>query len=310
MAASQSGTLRASLPVVPAALAVTAIWGFNFVVIAVGLKGVPPLLLAALRFVLSALPAVFFVPFPATKPRWVVLYGVLLGVGQFGFLFSGMKLGVPAGIASIVLQVQAFFTALLAAIFHGEKLRKRNFFGMALAFSGLAIIAFVGQGGASAGGLIPPLGLIFVVLGGLMWAGANVVVKFAGPVDALSLVVWSSLFSPLPLLALSLGFEGPAAIRETLARFSLVSAGAVAYQAFAATVFAYKVWNRLIAARGAAAVAPFSLLVPVFGILSASLFLGEDLSAADLWAALLILGGLVIHVAGDRVARWFRKARI
>ncbi len=300
--AAKSSPAASAFPVVPVAVLVTAIWGFNFVVIAVGISGVPPLLLAALRFVLSAVPAVFFIKFPKVGVRYVAAYGLLLGVGQFGFLFTGMKLGAPAGLSSIVLQVQAFFTAILAALVAGERLKPRNLAGMAVAFSGLALVALSRASAAAGAAAIPLHALGLVVLAALMWAAANVVVKKAGPVDALSLMVWSSVFSPLPLFALSLAFEGPAAIAAALTGLSLRSVGAVAYLAFASTLLAYGLWNRLISERGASAVAPFSLLVPVFGTLSAALFLGERFTLRDAAAGALILGGLAIHAFGDRIA--------
>lgn len=298
----QDSPVAFDFPVVPVAVLVTAIWGFNFVVIAVGISGVPPLLLAALRFVLSAFPAVLFIKFPKVGVSYVAAYGLLLGVGQFGFLFTGMKLGAPAGLSSIVLQVQAFFTAILAALFAGERLKPRNLAGMAVAFSGLALVALSRASAAAGAAAIPLHALGLVVLAALMWAAANVVVKKAGPVDALALMVWSSVFSPLPLFALSLAFEGPAAIAAALTGLSLRSVGAVAYLAFASTLLAYGLWNRLISQRGATAVAPFSLLVPIFGTLSASLFLGERFTLRDAAAGTLILGGLAIHAFGDRIA--------
>lgn len=302
MNAAQNAPARSALPVVPIAVLVTAIWGFNFVVIAVGLVGVPPLLLAALRFVLSAVPALFFVKFPGIGVPYVAVYGLLLGVGQFGLLFTGMKLGAPAGLSSIVLQVQAFFTAILAALVAGERLRPRNVLGMAVAFSGLALIALSRSSAAAGAAAIPIHALGLVVLAAFMWASANVVVKKAGPVDALALMVWSSVFSPLPLFCLSLAFEGPAAIAGALTGMQLPSLGAIAYLAFASTLVAYGLWNRLISERGAAAVAPFSLLVPVFGTLSAALVLGERFTAGDALSGALILGGISIHAFGDRIA--------
>lgn len=293
--------------VVAAAVLVTAIWGFNFVVIAVGLSGVPPLLLAALRFVLSAFPALLFVRAPRGNWKYVAIYGVLLGVGEFGLLFTGMKLGAPAGLSSIVLQVQAFFTAVLAAVFVGEKVRPRHWIGMAVAFAGLALIAVERTGSETGIPAIPPIALTFVILAALMWAAANVVVKKTGGIDALTLMVWSSLFSPLPLFCLSLVFEGPAAISASIVGISALSVGAIAYLAFASTLLGYGLWNRLISVKGAAAVAPFSLLVPIFGTVSAVLVLGERFTATDGLSGALIMGGLVIHVFGDRIAGLLRR---
>jgi O-acetylserine/cysteine efflux transporter len=300
---------RGRAGVILAAVGVTAIWGFNFVVIAVGLQGVPPLLLAALRFLLAAVPAVFFVPFPRASWKLVAAYGLALGVGEFGLLFTAMAFGAPAGLSSIILQAQAFFTAILAAFLTREPLRFNHAAGMVLAFGGLALIALAQGGGAPGVRGVPVLPFVLLVLAALLWALANIIARKAGPVNALGLMVWSSLASPLPLLGLSLWLEGPALILDSLRSISLNSVAAIAYLAFISTLAGYGVWNHLIARRGAAAIAPFSLLVPVFGVSSAALCLGERLAPLHLAAAGLILAGLAIHVFGGRLGARVRRAR-
>jgi O-acetylserine/cysteine efflux transporter len=290
-----------SLPVlVTTALVVTSLWGFNFVVIAVGVRDVPPLLLACLRFVLAALPAVFFVKAPKTSWKLVVGYGLLLGVGEFGCLFTAIRWGAPAGLSSVILQSQAFFTALLATAFLGEKFRWNHAVGLAVAGAGLALMGWTKS---PAGAFTFPWpALVLVLVGALMWAGANVLTKKMGPVDPLALMVWSSLVSPVPLLALSWWLEGGDAIAAALGHFSLLSLGSVAYLAFLSTLVGYGLWNGLIVKKGASAVAPFSLLVPIFGVTSAWLVLGEALTPAHLGAAGLILAGLAVHVFGGRLS--------
>ena len=291
-----------SLPVlVTAALVVTSLWGFNFVVIAVGVRDVPPLLLACLRFVLAAVPAVFFVKAPATSWKLVVWYGLLLGVGEFGCLFTAIRWGAPAGLSSVILQSQAFFTALLATLFLGEKFRWNHAVGLVVAGAGLALMGWTKS--PTGAFTIPWPALVLVIAGAVMWAGANILTKKMGSVDALSLMVWSSLIPPIPLLALSWAFEGPEAIATSLGHFGLVSLGAVAYLAFLSTLVGYGLWNWLIVKKGASTVAPFSLLVPIFGVTSAWLFLGESLTAAHLVAAGLIFAGLAVHVFGGRLRK-------
>jgi O-acetylserine/cysteine efflux transporter len=292
-----------SLPVlVTTALVVTSLWGFNFVVIAVGVRDVPPLLLACLRFVLAAVPAVYFVKAPRTSWKLVFWYGMLLGVGEFGFLFTAIRWGAPAGLSSVILQSQAFFTALLATVFLGEKFRWNHAVGLVVAGAGLALMGWTKS--PTGAFTIPWPALVLVIAGAVMWAGANILTKKMGSVDALSLMVWSSLVPPLPLLALSWWLEGPGAISASLGHFSLLSLGAVAYLAFLSTLVGYGLWNWLIVKKGASTVAPFSLLVPIFGVTSAWLCLGESLTAAHLVAAGLIFVGLAVHVFGGR---WTRK---
>jgi O-acetylserine/cysteine efflux transporter len=300
---SETGAPRSRLgpASILALLLVSALWGFNFVVIAVGVKGVPPLFLAALRFVLAAFPALLFVRRPSASWGLVAAYGLVLGVGEFGFLFSAIKLGASAGLASLALQSQAFFTAVLAALFLGEAFRARQWIGMALSSSGLALMALTRYG--ASGAAMPPLAFAMILLAALSWAVANVLARRMGKNDALGLMVWSSLASPLPLLGLSLLFEGAPAMAASVRGMSLLSAGAIVYLAFVSTLLGYGIWNRAIARHGAATVAPFSLLVPVFGLGSSALFLGERFDASVLLASLLVFAGLVVHVLGGKKAK-------
>ncbi len=285
------------LSAIGGAVLIAAVWGFNFVVIKVGVASVPPLMLAALRFFFCALPAVFFVKRPKA-PMWsIATYGLLLGVGEFGFLFTAIKLGAPPGLSSILLQAQAFLTAIIAAIVLKERLRAHNVAGMLVAGAGLAVFAFSSGGGA--GGISLPL-ILMMLLAALGWAGANVATRTMPGVNALGLMVWSSLFSPLPLAALSLVFEGPRAIGAAFSSLRAITIGALAYLVILSTLFAYGLWNHLILRHGAARIAQFSLMVPVFGIASAALVLGERFGPLDIAGAILILAGLLVHVFGGR----------
>jgi O-acetylserine/cysteine efflux transporter len=296
---SGGGSDRLPAAAIGTALLIAAIWGFNFVVIKVGVSAVPPLFLAALRFFFSALPAVFLVRRPAAPMRSLAAYGLLLGVGEFGFLFTAIKLGAPAGLASILLQSQAFFTALIAAAALGERLRAHNVAGMAVAAAGLA--AFAAASGSGAGGMSLPL-LGMIVLAALGWAAANIVARGIPASGALGLMAWSSLFAPLPLAVLSLAFEGPAAIAASMSSLSLPTLGALAYLVVLSTLVGYGRWNGLISRYGASRIAPFSLLVPVFSLASTSLALGERIRATEIAGAALILAGLLIHVFGGRLS--------
>ncbi|HTX72127.1 MAG TPA: EamA family transporter [Rectinemataceae bacterium] len=284
------------------ALLIAAIWGFNFVVIDVGVASVPPLMLAALRFVFSAFPALLFVKRPAAPLRSLALYGILLGVGEFGFLFTAIKLGAPPGISSILLQFQAFFTAALAAVFLRERLSAWSLGGMGIAAAGLLLFALSSGAGAGAVAISLPL-LAMILLAALGWAGANVVTRSMPGTSALGLMVWSSLFSPIPLAGLSLLFEGPRAIAAAALGISWLSVGALAYLVIMSTLLGYGLWNHLILKHGAGRIAPFSLLVPIFGVLSAALALGERFGTRDALGASLVLAGVLLHVFGTRLAR-------
>ncbi len=300
----QESQARLPASAIGAAILIAAIWGCNFIVIKVGVAGVPPLMLAALRFLFASFPAILFVKRPAAPMRRMAAYGLLLGVGEFGFLFTAIKLGAPTGLSSILLQSQAFFTAILAAAFLKERLRLPNVAGMLVAAAGLAVFGFAS--GKGAGSLTLPL-LAMILAAGLGWAGANVVTRTMPGTNALGLMVWSSLFSPLPLAALSLSFEGPAAIGASFAHLGLLTVASLAYIVLLSTLLGYGLWNHLIMRHGAGRIAPFSLMVPIFGIVAASLVLGESFVAMDIVGAALILLGLLIHVFGGRLGARLRR---
>lgn len=285
------------------ALVVVIAWGINFVVIKVGLHGVPPMLLGALRFTLAAVPAVFFVKRPKMPWRWLFAYGATISFGQFAFLFSAMYVGMPAGLASLVLQAQAFFTLIFAAMFLHERFRAPNLMGLFIAACGLAVIGM--QGGHA----MTVVGFVLTLCAAASWALGNIVTKKVGQIDLVGLVVWASLIPPLPFLVLSYWFEGPQRIGAALSGIGASSIFAVVYLAFIATLLGYSLWSRLLSRYPASQVAPFSLLVPIVGLASASAFLGEQLSAPQIIGALLVMAGLAVNVFGAWIVRRFAPAR-
>jgi O-acetylserine/cysteine efflux transporter len=285
------------------ALVVVIAWGINFVVIKVGLHGVPPMLLGALRFTLAGLPAVFFVKRPQMPWRWLIAYGATISLGQFAFLFSAMYVGMPAGLASLVLQAQAFFTLIFAGIFLHERFRMPNVVGLAIASGGLAVI------GVQGGHAMTLAGFVLTLCAAGSWALGNIVTKKVGKVNLTGLVVWGSLIPPLPFLALSYAFEGPQRIAAALSGIGATSIFAVVYLAFVATLLGYGLWSRLLARYPASQVAPFSLLVPIVGLASASVFLDEHLSAPQIAGAALVMAGLAVNVFGGWFVRRFAPAR-
>jgi len=272
------------------ALAVMAVWGSNFVVIRVGLDHLPPLLFATLRFSVAFLPAALFLKKPDVPWRNLAAYGVLIGAGQFGMLFLAMKGHISPGLASLVVQTQAFFTIALAMRISGEKVRPFQYAALALAAAGIGVIIWRTDGSAT------PLGIGLVLLAALGWAGGNLVARRTPNVNMLAYVVWASLFSIPPLLAFSLVFEGWPAIRTGLVKADAVTWAAVVWQAVGNTMFGYAIWGGLLARYPTATIAPMSLLVPVFGMAASSLFLGEAMPAWKLIAMALVMGGLAINL--------------
>ncbi|MFE6890417.1 EamA family transporter [Streptomyces sp. NPDC057694] len=277
------------------AVLVAALWGVNFVVIDIGLAHFPPLLFCALRFLLAALPAVFLVGRPCVPWRWIVGLGLALGVGKFGLLFVGMNAGMPAGLSSLVLQVQAVFTAMIAFTFLGERLRPVRVVGMAVALGGI-VVAAVDEGGSG------PLGAFALVLvAAAFWGVANVLTRKAAPEAPFNFMVWSSAVPVLPLFGLSLVFEDPATDARALASLDLPGVGAIVYVALVTTLFCFSAWSRLLRRYDASTVAPYSLLVPVFGMSSAALFLGESVSPLRWCAAALLVAGVALTSFGTGI---------
>jgi O-acetylserine/cysteine efflux transporter len=286
------------------AVLVAAIWGLNFVVIEVGLEDFPPLLLSALRYTLAALPLLLIGGRPGIAWKWVLAVGGGIGVVKFSLLFVGMDVGMPAGLASLVLQVQAFFTVGFAAILLRERPRAAQAAGLALATAGLALVA------SGLDGVATPAGFALVIGAAAAWGIANVAIKRASPADPLRFMTWICVVPPLPLLALSLAFEGPARIGDALAGVDLGGIGAVAYIAFAATTVGWGLWAHLLRAYSAGTVAPFSLLVPIFGLGFAALLLGEPLTWRTIAAAVLVVGGVLLTQRAPRISAQIARSGV
>ncbi len=243
---------------------VVVIWGVNFAVMKYCIEGIPPMLLGALRFILVALPAIFFVRAPAVQLKFYVLYGLTLSFGQPALLYLAIKWGMPSGLASLVLQSQAMFTLVFVSAWLKEPCRPTQWTGLALAAVGMALI------GGGHGVSMPLAGFILTALAAAMWAAGNVVTRIlarhGAPVDPLGFVAWSSLVPIPPFLLLSYMFEGPAAIASSLRAISWTSAAAVLFLSWAATLLGYAIWSRLLSRYRAGSVAPLSLLVPFIGL--------------------------------------------
>jgi O-acetylserine/cysteine efflux transporter len=282
-----------SLPAMPPAhiaLAVLCmmIWGVTFIFIKLGLDHFPPLTFAALRFALASLPFLPFYRSPGVAWRWIIGIGLFLGVGQFGLLFTGMRLGMPPGLTSIVVQTQAFFTVLFAVVVLKERPRWQNLAGLALAFAGVLVIAgYLGP--------IPLLPFLLVIGGAMSWGVSNILTRMAGSDDPLRLIVWASLVSPVPLLALSWAVDGQAAIIGSIESVDWVALVSLAVVAFGATNIAFALWSFLLRTHRAALVAPFALLVPLFGMSASALVFGEKLDASKLIGAALIVLGMAAN---------------
>ena len=286
------------------AFGVVVIWGLNFVVMKLGLQNLSPMLLGALRFAAASLPFLLFVPRPRVPWRFVAIYGLLQGVGQFGLLFVAIRLGMTAGMASVVMQTQAFFTLLLAVPLLGERARGHQWAGLFVAALGLVAIAVShGEGPAQ----MTLIGFVLTLGAALMWAASNLVVRFAGRAAAdfnpFAFIVWSSAMPVLPFVGLAIAYDGLAQSWRQVSEMGLQETFAVLYLALLATLLAYTMWTRLLKRHPAGRVAPFSLLVPVVGLWAAAAVFDEHLPAAQLAGTAAVLMGLLLNQFDPRRLR-------
>lgn len=287
-----------------AALIVITVWGVNFIITKVALTEMPPLLLGGLRFALVAFPAVLFIKRPSLPVLTIVLYGATISLGQFASLFVAIYLGMPAGLASLVLQAQAFFTVITGALILREPIRLHNGLGLAIGVVGLGVIHQT-----AAPGTVPFVGLALTLLAALFWAMGNIVVKTAGKTDMLSLVIWGALVPPIPFFMMSWFFEGSDAIRYSFQNMSFVGISALFYQAFIATIVGYVLWGVLLNRHTVGKVAPLSLMVPIVGLISAAVFLDEHLVFLQWVGGAIVLIGLAINIFGLQLRQRVRILR-
>ena len=296
-------------------LLVILVWGVNFAVIKVGVMGIPPLLLGALRFMLAAFPALLFLKPPKVPLRLYLAYGLTISVGQFSFLFSAIHLGMPSGLASLVLQSQSFFTLLLAAWWLQERWQANQMAGLLLAAVGLVLIGSASSTVQVAMQSVPMplLGFLLTIAAAIMWACGNIVTRAVGrygPMNQLAFVVWASVVPPLPFLALSVWLEGPDAMLQALQHIDLAAVAAIAYLAWAATLLGYGLWTHLMSRYPTNRVAPFTLLVPIVGLTTGWLVFGEALQPIHFAGGALLMAGLLVNVFGAplfarlKAAKW------
>ncbi|KAA3509986.1 EamA family transporter [Agrobacterium rosae] len=293
-----------AVPHIFLALITVFLWGFNFVVIKVGVMDMPPLFLTALRYFFAAVPLIFFLPRPKVPWKHMIVYGMVMGCAQFGLLYTAIKWGLPAGLASLVMQSQAFFTMALAVTLLGEIPLKSHIAGAAVAFGGLAVI---GLERLNITAMVP---LLMCVGAAFSWAIGNIVNRKVGRVNAVSFIAWTSLVPVLPLVILSLVLEDPQAIADGLTLASPMTVMVVIYMAYGATIVGAGIWSYLLSRYPAGTVAPFSLLVPIVGFLGAYFAFNEEITLFEVIGSSLVVAGLALNVFGRRISfAGFRSAR-
>jgi O-acetylserine/cysteine efflux transporter len=271
------------------AITVAALWGFNFIAVKIGLNEMPPFLYCSARFVVSCLPFIFFIKKPPVSWALIIGIGFTLGIAKFGFMFIGLHMGMSAGLASLVLQSQVFFTTFLSVLYLSDKLHFNQTFGMIISFMGIALIGLnLNEGGTL-------VGFLLVLCAALSWAVCNILIKLAGKVNMFSLVIWTSIIPPIPMYILSVLFEGPQALPQMLTQMTMVGWLCLLFTACGSTWIGSTLWGMLMRTYDASVVVPFSLLIPVFGISFGHLILAEQFSALTYAACGLVFIGLVIN---------------
>lgn len=291
------------------ALIAVIVWGVNFTVIKLGVGEIPPMLLVSLRYIAASLPLIAFVKPPKISWKYVLAYGLTVGVGQFACLFYAIHIGMPAGVSSVVLQSQAFFTILLDAVFFKESLKASQVIGLVVSAAGLFFVnGNIGSGKASA---IPTGAFFLTLLAAVFWGVSNIIARHASKqvasrgetLNMFSLVVWSSLVPPIPMLAIALLLDKPSTLLHAVSHLNALSIFSILYLAFFATLIGYGIWSSMIAKYPAGKVAPLSLLVPVVGLITALIVLKEQLSIMQWLGGVIIIMGLLITNFGYPVIK-------
>lgn len=283
------------------AILVAVVWGCNFLFSGIGIQEASPSILCTLRFFLCSIPLVFFVKRPQVPWMWLVLYSTLTFTLQFSFILIGMKMGAAPGITSLLLQVQVFFSFLLAAIFLGERLTRSQVLGTLVAFSGVFVVCEHLNGAD-----ITRAGFMWLMAAAAALGAGNLCIKKMGKAHGINVTVWASFLALPPLFLASCWVDGPTALFTAFHRLSWRGTFSVFYTAYISTWLGYGLWAWLLGKYPVGVIVPFTLLVPVVGMLASSFVFHEGLQGWKLLAAGLILFGLMLHLFGARLPHLFK----
>jgi len=259
------------------------------------LNEISPFLLCALRFLLASVPAIFFIKPPTGAYKTVILYGLIMFGLQFVLLFMGMSFGMPAGMASIIMQTQVFFSMLCAALFLGETPEIWQIIGAMVSFMGIAVIA------EHIDSHVTALGVVCILSAAAVWGFGNLITKKSSNINMMSLVIWGSFVASIPMVGLVLLTDGPTQIMFSIHHMTSIGIISLLYTTYISTLVGYGLWNWLLFRYPVGTVAPFTLLIPIVAIMSSILFLGETLTTWKIVAGLLVMSGLFINIFGNRL---------
>jgi len=286
------------------ALSVICLWGANFSFVKMGLSQIDPFILTGLRFLLAAIPAVFFISRPQVSFTLLIIYGLIFGVGLWAMLTLAIKAGVSAGMASLLLQSSAFISVLIGVFFLKEKIGIIKLIGLVIAICGLLIVLTVQDGSVTL------LGIMFVMIAASAMSVSAFIVKWANIKQMFAFVVWSCLFASITLFLLSLVTSGTQAFVELANNLGPVGIFSVLVQAYPVTLLGYWIWNRLVIIYPISTMAPLTLLIPVFGFICSMYFYGETLAGGKVIACGLIVIGITLVMLEPAIKQWVTGWRI
>ncbi|EKO3428503.1 EamA family transporter [Vibrio fluvialis] len=272
-------------------ISVMAIWGFNFSMIKLGVSEMDPLLIAAARFFCATFPIIFFVRKPNVQWRYLMAYGLVFGTGIWGMASCSITFGLSSGMASVLLQTDVLTTVLVGVLLYKEVISARMAAGIVVSVVGLVVSIIYTNGNVTLAGVV------FIMISAICWPLAGVIVRKSGTRSAFAFNIWGMLFAPLPLVALSVAMNGWDVLSTTYQQWNSNAWISVLFQAYPTTVFGYWVWNKMVLKYPMSQLAPMTLLVSVFALLSGYAIYDEQLSLAQ-WVSCstFLLGiGLVLY---------------
>ena len=279
------------------AILITMIWGINFSFIKLGLDTLDPFMITAIRFTLVAFPLVFFIKRPNVEFKYLVSYGFFFGVGVWGITTLGIFYGISAGIASLLIQMSVFFAILLGVILLNESINKTQILGFVISAIGITLIATVTDGSVSI------IGFVLVLIGSVFMAIVSLIVKKSNTKDMFSFLVWSSLFSIIPLFLLSYLTQGGEVFINFATIIDTKAILAILFIVYPTTLFGYWAWNKLLQKYPISSVAPLALLVPFFGLAGSYIIFDEQLGLIKIIASIFIILGLIINIFGNKIIK-------
>lgn len=287
------------------ALVVVTIWGLNFIALKIGLAEIPPILMCGLRFMFTSIPAIFFVPFPRhVKAYQVATYGIVMFALQFIFLFVGLHVGITPGMASLVMQVQLLFTILFVGLFLKEWPDSIQSLGAFISFFGIVLIAFHLDASVSFAGFV------CILAAAASWGMGNLVSKKIKTPNIIGLIVWGAFFAFPLVFMTSLIIEGSQSIQFAYQHITLSGVLSLLYTVYLSTLVGYGLWNWLLSKYTVGTIVPFTLLVPIFGMVSSILFFHEPFEGWKVSSAVLVMVGLTINMSSSYIYQFWNTRLI